>query len=99
MSLTSLLAIITFFVRIKAAEKYVKFDNLGMLLTSGKIIVCSAFACFIPRVVFWKYPINEFLVLIVSAFIGLAIYVALVNLFKISELKDLLNIMKRKIKK
>lgn len=96
---TSLSAIITFFIRIKAAEKYVKLDNKKMIVTAAKVLMASALACLIPRAIFWIHPMNRFLVLIVSAVIGVIIYFGAVKLLRVSEVNDLLGLVKRKIKK
>ncbi len=96
---TSLSAVITFFVRMKAAGKYVKLDIKRMLITAAKVLVASAVACFIPRIVFWLYPVNHFLVLGISAVVGVVLYLAAVKLLKVNEINDLIGLLKRKLKK
>ena len=96
---TSLSAIITFFVRVKAAEKYVKLDNKKMVVTAGKVLFASAIACLIPRAIFWLHQMNRFLVLIISAIIGSGVYLATVKILKIDEINDLVGLLKRKLKK
>ena len=96
---TSLSAIITFFVRIKAAEKYVKLDNKKMIVTATKVLTASALACLIPRAIFWFHPMNKYLVLIMSAVIGVIMYLGVVKLLRVGEVDDLLSLAKRKIKK
>lgn len=96
---TSLSAIITFFVRIKAAEKYVKLDNKRMIGTAMKVVIAATIACLIPRTIFWFYPINKYVTLIISALIGIALYLGMVKLLKVNEINDLVNLIKRKIKK
>ena len=96
---TSLSVIITFFIRLIFAEKYVKLDNKRMLLTSLKVLLASAIACLLPRTIFWFFPINDYLILIISAVIGVAVYLAAVKLLKVTELDDLFELLKRIIKK
>lgn len=96
---TSLSAIITFFVRIKAVKKYVSLDNIPMLITGIKVLVASAVACIIPRVIFLTHPINIYIVLAVSALIGTAVYLGMVKLLRVHEISDLINLFKRKLKK
>ena len=96
---TTLSAVITFFVRLKYAEKHVKLDNRKMLVTAIKVLVASAIACMIPRVIFWTYPINRYLILILSAAIGSVVYLIIVRLLKITEIRDLTNILKSKFRK
>lgn len=95
---TSLSAIITFFVRIKAAEKYVKLDNKKMVVTALKVLVAAAIACMIPRVVFWLHPTNKYLTLIISAIIGVIVYLLTVKALKVNEINDLIGLLKRKMK-
>ena len=96
---TSLSAVITFFVRVKAAEKYVKLDNKKMIVTALKVLVAAAIACMIPRAFFWQHPINKYLTLIISAIIGIIIYLLAVKLLKVTEINDLVGLLKRKLKK
>ena len=96
---TTLSAVITFFVRLKYAEKHIKLDNRKMLVTAIKVLVASAIACMIPRVVFWTYPVNRYLTLILSAAIGVVVYLIIVRLLKITEIRDLTNILESKLRK
>ena len=96
---TSLSAFITFFIRVYAAEKYVDLDNKKMVITVVKVLIASAFACFVPRIIFWIHPINKYLLLIASAVIGVAMYLMMVKLLKVNEIDDLIGLLKRKLKK
>lgn len=96
---TSLSAIITFFVRLRYAEKYVKLDNMNMILTSVKVFLAAVIACIVPRIIFWNYTMNKYLTLIISAVIGIVVYMFAVKAFKVKEINDLIGLMKRKIKK
>ena len=96
---TSLSAIITFFVRLRFAEKYVKLDNKMMVVTAIKVLIAAAIACMIPRVIFWIHPMNKYLTLIVSAVTGIVIYLVMVKVLKVNEINDLVGLLKRKLKK
>lgn len=95
---TSLSAIISFFIRVRAAEKHVKLDNKKMVMTAIKVLVASIVACIIPRSFFWCYPMNKYLELVVSTIIGAGIYFALVRIFKVYEINDLIGLIRRKKK-
>ena len=96
---TSLSAIITFFVRIKAAEKYVNLDNKKMIVTAIKVLIASEIACMIPRAIFLIHPMNKYLTLIISAIIGVIVYLLAVKTLKVNEINDLIGLLKRKMKK
>lgn len=96
---TSLSAIITFFVRIKTVEKYVKLDNKKMIVTALKVLIAAAIACMIPRVYFWLHPMNKYLTLIISAIIGVVVYLLAVKALRVTEINDLMGMLKRKMKK
>lgn len=96
---TSLSAIITFFVRLRFAEKYVKLDNKKMAITAIKVLIAAAIACMIPRVIFWIHPMNKYLTLIMSAVIGVVAYLLMVKILKVNEINDLVGLLKRKLKK
>ena len=96
---TSMSALITFFVRMKAARKYIKLDHKKMLITTGKVLFGSVIACGIPRIIFYFYPMNKYLTLIFSALMGAVIYFAAVKVLKISELNDIISLVRRKVKR
>ena len=96
---TSLSAIITFFVRVRAAEKYVNLDNKRMIVTAIKVFIGSTVACMIPRIMFWVHPFNRYLTLIISAILGVIIYLASMKVLKVNEIDDVIGLLKRKMKK
>ena len=96
---TSLSAIITFFIRVKAAEKYVKLDNKKMIVTAAKVLLAACVACFVPRVFFWFFPINKYAVLAISLLVGAVLYIVGIKLLKVKEIHDLIGLMKKKLKK
>ena len=95
-SATSLSAISTFFVRVKAAEKYVKLDNMKMVITAAKVLMASTAACLIPRAIFWMHPMNKYVVLIISAVVGMTVYMVIIKALRVTEINDLINLMKSK---
>lgn len=96
---TSLSAFITFFVRLKLAGKYIALEYRKMFITGIKVLFSSMIACFIPRIVFWVYPVNKYLLLIASAVMGIIIYFIMVKLLKVNELDDLIALFRKKLKK
>lgn len=96
---TSLSAIITFFVRLRFAEKYVKLDNKAMLKTASKVLVAALIACLIPRSLFWFCQSNNYLTLFVSAVSGVLLYILLIKIFRVTEINDLLELLRKKTKK
>ena len=93
---TSLSAIITFFIRVMAAEKYVVLDNRNMVITASKVFFGAVVACMVPRTMFWIRPVNKYLTLVISAAIGVGIYIVLIRALKVTEINDLLVLLKRK---
>ena len=67
--------------------------------TGSKVIVASVIACCIPRLVFWFFPVNKYIVLAASAAFGVAVYLLLAKLLGLSEMNDLLSIARKKLKK
>ena len=96
---TSLSAIITFILRFQASRKYVILKRRIMIITSIKIIIASLVACMIPRAIFWVFPVNKYLVLILSAGMGMFLYLIGIKLLKVNEINDLVDLFKRKLKK
>lgn len=96
---TSLSAMITFFIRIRLAERYMRLDNKKMIITAFKVLLASSAACWVPRTIFWLYPINRYGILLVSAILGAAIYWMLMKLLKVNEIDTLVELLRRKVKK
>lgn len=96
---TSLSAIITFILRVQASRKYVTLKRRLMTITAIKVFIASITACMIPRILFWAFPINKYLVLLFSAGIGIVVYLVGVKLLNVHEINDLIDLLKRKMKK
>lgn len=96
---TSLISMVNFVIRIVLARKYVKLKVFELLRTAIKIALCSIIACLIPRVFFWIFPANKFIVLIASAAAGVPVYYLLTRLLRVNEIDDLLAMLKKKLKK
>ena len=93
---TSLVVIITFFARLIIARQYVKLSGKSLLKTGFKVLLASVIACMIPRVFFWFHPINKYLVLIISACVGVVVYLLMITILKVDEIHDLIGLMKKK---
>lgn len=96
---TSLTTMISFVIRLITSRKYIELEWRRLFLSSVKVIIASIFACMIPRFIFWHFTINRYFVLLVSAVIGMCIYIVLVNLLNVEELNDLIGLLTRKIRK
>ncbi len=93
---TSLSAMITFFVRINVAKKYVKINYNNIITILGKIILASTIACMIPRIIFWIYPMNFLLTLVISAVIGTMLYLTMMKVLGVKEIDELFILLKHK---
>lgn len=93
---TSLSAIVTFFIYMKATGRYLKLNNKALLATAIKILFAAAVACALPRVIFTLCPLNALLTLIISAPIGASLYFFLMKFFRIREMDTLLGLIRRK---
>ncbi len=93
---TSLSAVITFFLRLWKVRRYVPLDYLRMVVTVSKVALGSALACGIPRILFMIWPLNRYLVLILSAAIGAGLYLVLLRLLRVSEMEDVLRLLLRR---
>ena len=96
---TSLAVMITFILRLALVRKYVRLNYHRMLQNFLKILVASAVACFVPRILFWLCPANHWLTLIASLLLGVGIYYSVVRLFRVKELDDLLNLVTERLRK
>lgn len=96
---TSLSAIITFFIRVKAARRYVKLDNKRMIVTAAKVMLAASVACFAPRIFFWFFPINLYAVLAISLAVGAGLYLAAIKLLKVTEIDDLIGLVRNVLHK
>lgn len=96
---TSLSAVITFFIRLYFIEKRIHINNKNMLVCFVKVAIASAVACAAPRVLFTVVSMNKFIVLIVSASIAALIYLVMLKLLRVTELNDLIGLIKKKIKR
>lgn len=94
---TSLSAMLTFFIRIKVAKKYVKLNYSNMILIIIKVLFSSIVACLFPRIIFWIYPVNFFVSLIISAVIGSMVYLTMMKILKVKEIDELFILLKQRI--
>lgn len=96
---TSMSAIITFFIRIKAAKKYLNFEKKNMLMIALKIMVISAISCGIPRLIFYNCSINTVTILILSAIMGIMMYIFGLKILSVTELNDIISIIIKRYRK
>ncbi len=96
---TPLSSISTFTIRLLAARKYVNLRWKTILGIAIKMLAASIVACLIPRVIFWLWPLNRYLVLIASAVISIAAYLVLVKLLRVREINDLVGLIRWRMKK
>jgi len=96
---TSLSAVITFFVRIKAAGRYLSLDYRKIMNTAMKVLLAAIISCVIPRLVFFLYPVNDYFLLIASVVMGVIGYLALMKLMKVDEIGELASMLKKRIKR
>ena len=95
---TSLSSFITFFIRLGASERYISLDRKVLVTVSVKVLLASAAACFTPRVIFWLHPANRYLTLVVSAAVGVGLYVGALKLLKVAEINDLVILLNQRMK-
>ena len=96
---TSMSAMLTFFIRIFSVKKHVVLNQKRMFITAFKVSVASAFSCGIPRILFIVFSANKYIVLLVSAITGIALYLFIIKMFGLREIEDIVEIFERKIKK
>ena len=70
-----------------------------MIITAVKVLLAAGVACFVPRVFFWLFPINRYAVLAISFVSGAVLYFAIIKLLKVTEINDLIGMMKKKLRK
>lgn len=93
---TSISAVFTFFVRMKLSGKYVEIHAKPMLRAVGKVLLASVAACGAPRLLFTVVDANKYVVLVASAAMGVALYFVLARWFKISELDEVLSLVRKR---
>lgn len=95
---TSISAILTFFIRLYLSQQYYILMKKSLLITGLKVSMASAFACCLPRFFFWYHPYNNYIVLFVSAMIGIIVYYLMVKALRVQELNDLEVLIRQKIR-
>lgn len=96
---TSLSAIIAFILRIKASNKYLQLNNAHIFSTVFKVILSSLLACYIPRIIFWLYPFNKLVILVVSAVVAFLLFFLFSKLLMIDEINDIMLLIKKILKR
>ncbi len=95
---TSVAAFLTFFVRLKLVENYIKIDRRIIMITGTKVFISSIIACGIPRLLFNYYPINKFLLLVLSALMGMLTYFVIMKILRVPEMEYVVELLFRKFK-
>lgn len=95
---TSLSSIITFFVRLVLVRRYVSLDHGGMMITALKVLAAAVAACSAPRILFWIYPADAWLVLLLAAVIGGGLFYGILRLLRVRALDDLLGIVQKSLR-
>ena len=91
---TSVSAVTTFAIRLHAAGKYVRLDFGNMIATGCRTLIAAGISCIIPRIIFLKFDPGAFLVLIISAVIGVSMYLIISKALRIEEMNVLIHLIK-----
>lgn len=95
---TSLSAIISFFIRLICAKRYVTLDKKKLLVTSLKVLLASAVACGLPRLLFTLWPTNVYLTVAASGVLAVGVYLGAIKLLRLEELSDLTGMLRKKLR-
>ena len=96
---TSLSAVISFFIQMICAKRYITMDLKRILLTTVKVLAASALACGLPRLLFNYVSINKYATLAAAAVLGVGIYLCAVRILRITELTELGAMVRRKLRR
>ena len=96
---TSLSTCAVFFIRVKLIRKYVKMPWSSIFGKLLKVILASAIACGLAKLGICAVSLNRYIELLMAAVIGIAVYLIECHFFKIDEWKDLVELLKKKLKK
>lgn len=96
---TSLSAIIVFAIRGKLLGKYVDMKWFHIVIKLGKVLLASAIACGISKWLICVISLNRYVELLLACATGVAIYSIECHFFRIDELKELMNLFFRRLKK
>lgn len=93
---TSLSAFLTFLIRMVAARRYAALDFGALLGTGLKVLLASAVACVLPRALFWVWHVPNAAALVLAAVMGVALYYGMNKLLRISEIDDVLALLRKR---
>lgn len=96
---TSVSAVLSYALRLYFARRFITVQVRAMAKTAFKVLLASAFACGLPRLLFTVIHVNKYLTLLFSALMGFGIYLVGMKLLGITELKDLEELLRRKLHK
>ena len=92
---TSLSAILSFGIRFYASRKLISVKHRNVFLTLAKALVASAAAVVLPRLLFNRIQMQNYLVLILSALFAVPVYLAALKLFGVSELSEVIRLFRK----
>lgn len=96
---TSLSSIFNLMLWLLLVRKHIMLDYRGLVLSFLRIAGISLVACIIPWFITkWLFH-NVYLILISAAVMGIIIYLGLIHLFKMQELHDVVEIIRRRFQK
>lgn len=96
---TSLSSISTFFIRLATVRRYVSLEKKILIITGIKVLIASVVSCMMPRIISWIFPLNKYLTLLISAVIGVNVYLLMVKILKVTEIDDLISMLRRRMDK
>lgn len=96
---TSLSAIITFVIRLVMVGKHVDLTMRRQLVTDIKILVSAVVACFGAFLLTSYFIGNVYMRIIISAMLAVPVYFVAIWAMRVNEIKDLVSIVKKKLKK
>ena len=91
---SSLAALITMIVTFVLLKKFVIVHSRAIINTGFKTIIASVFACFLPRILFWRFPINSYWMILISASSIILLYFFFIKVLKVKELDLIISIFK-----
>lgn len=96
---TSIASIVAFVVGMCLLRKYVIIDTRRTCNTIIKVFGASIVACGVPALVTNMINLGNIMKLLLSGILGIVIYSVLIKLLHVSEMADLLALIRKRIKK
>lgn len=96
---TSCASIVAFVIGMLLLRRYVTIDWKRFVITVVKVLAASIAACGVPLLVTERIPMGNISKLLVSAVLGVVIYGILIKLLHVSEMTDLVSLIRKKLQK